>query len=301
MLAVVTGTGGLGFEASLALAKAGARVVVAGRNASKGAQTLSAISVAVPHANVAFELVDLASLQSVRDLGARLRRNGEAVDILINNAGVMSPPQRETTAEGHELQFGVNYLAHFALTLELLPLLRRSNGSRIVNVTSLAQHYARLDLDDLQSEHAYRPGRAYCQSKLLQAMFTAEFQRRSERGGWGIASFAAHPGFAGTNLFQSAGTVGKFINTRVIVPFIGQSAAGGATPILFAATSPEAKAGRLYGPKGFMEMRGAPGECKFATAVHDIAASTALWSASEELANISVPCARAVSPAVSPF
>jgi len=292
-LALVTGTSGLGFEASLELARAGAKVVVAGRNASKGAEALKAISTKVPGANILFELADLASLQSVRDFAGRLRERGEAINILINNAGVMSPPRRETTAEGYELQFGVNYLAHFVLTLELLPLLRAAKEARVVNVTSLAQHYAKLNLDDLQSERGYRPGRAYCQSKLLQAMFTAELQRRSEQGRWGISSLAAHPGFASTNLFQNAGAIGKFINTRVIVPLIGQSAAGGARPILFAATAPEAQAGHLYGPKGLMEMRGLPGECNFAKAVHDEAVRSALWNTSQALAEtFASPCAQ---------
>lgn len=284
LVSIVTGTGGLGYEVALALAEAGGRVILAGRNASKGAEAIAAIAAVVPGAEIEFQFLDLASLQSVRDFAGRLRGRERAIDRLVNNAGIMSPPKLEVTAEGHEAQFGINYLAHFALTAELLPLLREARNARVVSVTSLAQHYARFDIDNLRSEKGYHPGRAYCLSKLLQAMFARELQRRSEAAGWGVMSLAAHPGFAGTKLFETGGALGRFVSTRIILPLLGQPAAAGALPILFAATSPEASGGLLYGPQGFMQMRGAPGACEFAKIVDDERARDEVWRLSESLA-----------------
>lgn len=286
-LAVITGTGGLGYEAALALARSGMRIVLAGRNPAKGAAAVDALRLAVPGADAAFEPLDLASLQSISAFAARMRQSGGQIDVLINNAGVMSPPVRQTTHEGHELQLGVNHLGHFALTAGLLPLLR--GGGRVVNVTSLAQHYARLNLDTLRDEAAYSAGRAYCDAKLLQAMFAVELQYRSDRSGWGITSMAAHPGFAATNLFhgsQGKASLRSFISTRVIAPLIGQSAMAGALPIVHAATSSDISGGRLYGPQGFKEMKGPPGECSFARPVHDAVLRAKAWAVSEEMTGL---------------
>ncbi len=281
--AVITGIGGLGYETALGLAKAGAEVILAGRNAERGKAALVALRAAIPGARGEFEHLDLASLQSVNDFAERMNLRGEPIDILINNAGIMSPPSRQSSAEGYELQFAVNYLGHFALTKWLMPLLCSRPGARIVSVTSLAQHYAKLDLDEAHNPREYRAGAAYCVSKLLIAIFAAEFQRRSDANGWSVASLAAHPGFSGTGLFQTGGKISNFISSRLLVPLIGQSAADGALPQLFAATAPNAVGGRLYGPKGFQEMRGQPGECRFAPPVYDAQAAKDLWERSESL------------------
>lgn len=286
--AVITGTGGLGFEAALSLARHGFAIVLAGRNAAKGAEAIASLRTQVPGAEARLELVDLASLASVRELAERLLARGEGIDVLINNAGVMSPPQRKLTADGYELQFGVNYLAHFALTARLLPLL--GTGSRVVNVTSLAQHYGKLKLDNLQSERSYNPGVSYCASKLLQAIFTVELQRRSEAHGWGITSLAAHPGFAATNLFEeNKGSFSNTIATRVIAPLLGQSAARGALSLVHAAQAPDVVGGALYGPTGFLQMKGPPGERRYAAAVKDRDLAARLWDISEDLAGVSFP------------
>lgn len=282
---VVTGTGGLGFQAAKALAHAHANIVLAGRNEKNGAEAVARLKAEAPPAGtVTFEKVDLADLDSVAAFAGTMLARGEPVDVLLNNAGVMSPPRRELTAQGHERQFGVNYLGHFAVTAALLPLLRARPGARVVNVTSLAQHHAKsLDLDDLEAERKYSPGLQYCLSKLLQAMFTVELQRRSDANGWGIDSLAAHPGFAGTNLFETGGGFARFASTRIVLPLLGQSASDGAAPLLFAATSTDAVPGKLYGPKGFMEMKGAPGECKFSDRVFDRDLAARLWDLSEDL------------------
>lgn len=283
-LAVVTGTAGLGFEAAAAFVRAGRRVVLAGRNAAKGEAAAVRLRTLAPDAAVRFELLDLASLASVAAFAALMRARAEGVDILVNNAGVMTPPTRQTTAEGHEVQFGVNHLGHFALTAGLLPLLRP--GARVVSVTSLAQHHARLDLDGLDDPARYRAGRAYCASKLLQAMFAVELQARSDAAGWGILSLAAHPGFAATDLFkggQGRASLRSLFFTRLVAPLIGQPAAAGALPIIHAATAPGVAGGQLLGPTGFMQMKGPPGPCAFARPVHDAALRAQAWDLSERL------------------
>jgi NAD(P)-dependent dehydrogenase (short-subunit alcohol dehydrogenase family) len=280
-VALVTGTGGLGLEAARQLVKAGARVIMAGRNPIKGQAAVAALG-----DRAQFELVDLASLSSITSLADRLVCRGEPIDVLLNNAGIMSPPQRRETEDGFELQFGVNHLGHFALTARLLPLLHKSGGARVVNITSLAHRFAQLDFHDPQSTSRYKPGIAYCRSKLAQALFTVELQRLCVAEGWSIKSMAAHPGYAATELFQNQSgkpTAGSWISTKVVAPLIGQDAASGALPSLYAATATEARGGELYGPGGFLQMRGAPIPCSFSAAVHDQKAAHRLWAFSEQL------------------
>jgi len=284
--AVITGTGGLGYEAALALARRGFTIILAGRNAGKGVAAVASLASEVPACSARFELLDLASLASVRSFSERMAEQQQRIDLLINNAGIMSPPRRKVTADGHELQFGVNYLGHFALTARLLPLL--TDRARVVNVTSLAQHYAKLDLDDLQSERRYNPGRAYCSSKLLQAIFAAELQRRSDAHSWGITSLAAHPGFATTNLFEEGrGTFSSMLATRIIGPLFGQSAAVGASSLVHAATAPEVVGGALYGPSGRLQMKGQPGRSRYAAVVNNRELAARIWTLSANLAAVS--------------
>lgn len=285
---MVTGTGGLGLEAAVALASAGAEVILAGRNPDKGRQAVSEIAARAVGSRARFEQLDLASLESVAAFADRLTGAVAALDILICNAGIMSPPTRRTTAEGLELQFGVNFLGHFALVARLLPLLRNAAAPRVVSVTSLAHRYAKPDFDDVRSERSYNPGKAYCLSKLAQALFAQELQRRSDQAGWGLTSVAAHPGLARTNLFQSdEGKMGplKSLGTWAMGALLGHSAAAGSAPIVHAATAP-ARGGELYGPRGVLEMKGPPGLCDFAEPARDRAAGASLWSLSEELAEV---------------
>lgn len=288
-LAVITGTGGLGFEAAKAMVQAGFQVIVAGRNTEKGIEAVESIKRFLPGAQASFELLDLSSLASVEALSQRLTLSGRPIHVLLNNAGIMSPPQRRTTEEGYELQFGVNYLGHFALTLYLLPLLKLSGTGRVVSVTSLAQHYGKLNFDDLQAEHRYKAGVAYCQSKLAQAMFALEVQRRSDANGWGITSVAAHPGFAATNLFQAQSgrrSLQNLVSTYVLAPLVGHSAADGALPLIHAAIAADVAGGELIGPMGFREMKGPPGRCKYASAALDKTAAARLWELSEVMIDV---------------
>lgn len=296
MRAVITGTGGLGLETSVALAKAGADVVVAGRSYSKGEAAVAEIKSAAPQADVSFAYLDLAKLDTIADFARSLQADGSAVDILVNNAGIMSPPIRQETADGFELQFGVNYLGHFALTGQLLPLLRSAPAPRVISVTSLAHRYAKMDLGDLQSEKRYQAGLVYCRSKLAQALFVKELQHRSERYGWGILSLGAHPGFARTNLFKSedrAQNNPSAIISKLFGLVVGQSAADGARPIIHAALSPDIKGGQLFGPRGLFEMKGAPGLCDFASYVQDVEVATQLWGAAENLTKVHFPTGNA--------
>lgn len=291
-VAVVTGTGGLGYEDALALAGAGAEVIIAGRSAAKGAAAVGKVRQAVPSAKVRFEALDLASLKSVEDFGTRLAAQHDHIDLLINNAGVMVPPARQVTSDGFELQFGTNYLGHFALTAHLLPLLRNSQAGRVVNLSSVAARQGKIDLGNLNSERDYVPMTAYGQSKLACLMFALELQRRSEAGGWGVASIAAHPGVSRTDLLNNG--PGRWSVERIarsLLWFLFQPAAQGALPTLYAATAPEAKAGAYYGPDALGETRGAPALAKVPPLAEDRELSERLWTASEQLAGVRFPAA----------
>jgi len=281
---LVTGTGGLGFEDALALARAGADVIIAGRNPAKGTEALARIRALVPEAKLRFEPVDLASLPSIAAFGARMRAGHGSLDLLINNAGVMTPPKRRVTADGFELQFGTNYLGHFALTAALLPLLRQGKNPRVVTLSSIAARSGTIDFDDLQAERRYRPMRVYSQSKLACLMFAFELQRRSDAAGWGIASIAAHPGISRTDLIPNgAGRASLFGVMSRLLWFLFQSAAQGAWSTLFAATAPEAKGGAYYGPARLDETRGPPTRARVPRQAEDKNAAARLWTLSEQL------------------
>jgi NAD(P)-dependent dehydrogenase (short-subunit alcohol dehydrogenase family) len=286
--AVVTGTGGLGYETALALAQAGGEVILAGRNPAKGSEAITQIRAQVPQANIAFEELDLASLASVEDFAVRLGKACSRLDLLINNAGVMAPPTRQTTVDGFELQFGTNYLGPFALTARLLPLLRKGQTPRVVNVSSLAHRNGKIAFDDLQAERRYQPFTAYSQSKLAQVLFSAELQRRSDAGDWGLIANTAHPGVATTELVRNGPGAHSLVDRgmALVNPFLSQSPAAGALPTLFAATAPEAVGGALYGPDGWMEMKGAPRLARIAPQGRQAEVGERLWQVSEQLARV---------------
>jgi NAD(P)-dependent dehydrogenase (short-subunit alcohol dehydrogenase family) len=285
--AVVTGaTGGLGYETALALAKTGSEVILTGRDDRKAQSAIERISREVTGAKVSYEHLDLASLASIADFAQRMRAR-QSLDLLINNAGVMALPRRQTTADGFEMQFGTNYLGHFALTARLMPLLRRASGPRVVSVSSLAHRTGFIDFDDLQGARVYSSWKAYGQSKLACLMFALELQRRSDAAGWNLISNAAHPGFARTSLFASGPGGLLSLATDFAAPLFGHSAADGARPILFAATSPEARPGAYYGPGGIGELRGAPAPALMMRQARDAAAAARLWDVSEKLAGTS--------------
>jgi NAD(P)-dependent dehydrogenase (short-subunit alcohol dehydrogenase family) len=290
-LAVITGVGGLGFETGLALARAGCDVVLAGRNPGKGDSAIAKIRDRAPGAAIRFELLDLASLESVKAFATRLQ--APRLDILINNAGVMSLPSRRETADGFELQFETNYLGHFALTLRLLPLLLQASAPRVVNLSSLYHRRGAIDFDDLQARRSYRPGRAYGQSKLAMLMFALELDRRAKAAGCDLISNAAHPGYARTELIPNGpGDKGALqVLNRLLQPYVSQSAADGALPTLFAATAPDARGGAYYGPDGFYELKGPPTEAFIAPQARDEDVARRLWATSETLVGLHVDAA----------
>ncbi|WP_439490282.1 SDR family oxidoreductase [Algoriphagus sp.] len=287
-VAVITGsTEGIGYEDALALSSAGWNVIMMGRNPQKGTESIARIHQINPKAKVSFEKIDLADLSSIKAFASRMTSKGQPINLLINNAGVMTPPKRLETADGFELQFGTNHIGHFALTAQLLPLLRKSPDARVVTVSSVANRAGQINFDDLQSEASYVPSKAYGQAKLANLMFALELQRQSEKRGWGILSMAAHPGVSRTNLLiTGAGRWSAAGMARTFLPFLFQPSAQGALPTLYAATSPEAKGGLYYGPNKMMETRGFPSIAKIPVQAVDVDVSLKLWEISKKLAKV---------------
>lgn len=285
---VTGGTSGIGYETAKALALAGADVVIAARSAQRGAETIKKIRQEAPEARIRFESFDLADLDSVRALSDRLKASVPHLDGLINNAGVMGLPERGTSVEGYEMHFAVNYLGHFALTAELLPLLQKVDAPRVVTLSSIAarQRDAAIHFSDLQFADRYDPNLAYRQSKLACLMFALELQRRSDAEGWGIQSMATHPGVSRTNLQVNNGFI-----RRNVMRFVLQPAAQGALSTLYAATDPSALGGHYYGPTGIWELRGPLGFAEVPETALDARAVALLWSVSERIGGSRYPSA----------
>jgi NAD(P)-dependent dehydrogenase (short-subunit alcohol dehydrogenase family) len=294
--AVVTGANsGLGFGLAKRLAAAGAEVVMAIRSRAKGEAAIAEIRHELPTAKLTIRHLDLSSLKSVAALGEELAAEGRPIDLLINNAGVMTPPQRQETHDGFELQFGTNHLGHFALTGHLVPLLRAAKSARVVTVSSLAATQRNLDFEDANAQHGYKPMRSYGMAKLAQLMFAVELDRRSSLGGWGLMSNAAHPGLTKTNLLSGAsyGRDKPTLRARLtrltwrLLPFMWLEIDEGIKPALYAAVSPDARGGKYYGPRGFYETVG--GGVTFA-GVPRLARSETdmkqLWQLSEQLTGV---------------
>ena len=288
-LAIVTGaTGGLGLQTALVLAGKGAEVVLAARNPDKGTEAERLIRSRHPKAAVRFDLLDLASLASVQAFAERHLATGRPIDILIDNAGVMALPTRQTTVDGFEMQFGTNYLSHFALVGRLLPLLIAAKA-RVVQLSIVAHRSGHIRLGDLNYQTHYSPWPVYQQSKLAMLMFALELQRRSDANGWGLTSVAAHPGFARTDLIANghAGKPGLFARgARLLEAVLSHSAADGALPILMAATLPDPTPGGYYGPTGFQEMKGPPGVAVIKRQARDADVAGRLWTESERLTGV---------------
>jgi len=283
--AVVTGANsGLGIVVAQELARAGAEVVLACRDADRGAAAVEQIQTASPGALVEFRQLDLADLGSVREFAGRLAAKSRPLDLLVNNAGVMAPPRR-LSADGFELQLATNHLGHFALTGLLLDRLLSSPAGRVVSVSSVLHKSGRIDFDDLQGAETYSRWRAYAQSKLANLLFAFELDRRARAAGVSLASVAAHPGYANTNLQAASG--GAFARVLALAnPFFAQSAAAGALPLLCAATTAVEGASYL-GPDGPGERRGYPRLVNASAAAHDEATAERLWTVSEELTGVS--------------
>ncbi|MEV4575095.1 oxidoreductase [Nonomuraea jabiensis] len=280
---VVTGaTSGLGLATTRALARKGAHVILAVRDEHKARRAVEQITAEQPGAHLEVRRLDLADLDSVRAFADGLHSDRGRLDGLINNAGVMAPP-RTLSAQGHELQFAVNHLAHFALTGLLLDLLAEGNDSRVVTVSSTNHRQGRLLFDDLSGERTYAPMAFYNQSKFANAVFGRELHRRLTAAGSPVRSMLAHPGYTATNL-QTSAPVGlvKLLYGRLLIP-LAQSPDRGALPQLYAATAPDAAGGQFFGPDGMGELRGAPKRVPLAPAADDAETGRRLWELSERL------------------
>jgi NAD(P)-dependent dehydrogenase (short-subunit alcohol dehydrogenase family) len=295
-LAVVTGANsGTGKEAAKRLAAAGAHVVMAVRTVAKGEAARAEILAAHPGARLEVSRIDLADLDSVRDFAERLAARGTPLDLLVNNAGVMTPPTRMTTADGFELQFGSNYLGPFALTMRLLPVLLTAGSPRVVTMSSGMANFGRIHFDDLQWEHRYRSAAAYSQSKLADLLMARHLATVATQRGWHLISNAAHPGFTRTNLQTAGASLGRDKPRRSVigaVPLLpSQAPEQGTEPLLYAATSPDAVNGGYYGPSRFMELVGPTKVARVNRRMRDDAVAARLWAEAERLTGTSLPVA----------
>lgn len=292
-IVVITGANsGLGFYTSLALAGKGARVIMACRNLEKGEKARQQILNLHPGAELEVMELDLSMLSSVKTFAESLLATYGAPDILINNAGVMSLPYLKTS-EGFEMQFGVNHLGHFALSALLWPELSKKTGARLINVSSAAYRSGKIKFEDIHWEKSYSKWGAYGMSKLANLLFTLELSRRLKGSGLEIIVASAHPGYADTTLvakgmlMTGAKKQADFVN--LANRYLGQSAAMGALPTLYAACDPRVEQGAFYGPSGFMRMKGWPAlEIPNPRKVNPFV-SAQLWELSEDLTGIKFP------------
>ncbi len=284
-VAVITGSNtGIGYQAAAVLAAKGAHVVLAVRNLDRGKAAAERIRAATPHADVTLQQLDLTSLASIAVAAADLRAAYPRIDLLINNAGVMTTP-KATTTDGFELQFGTNHLGHFALAGQVLENMLPVEGSRVVTISSNGHRAGSINFDDLQSERSYNRLRAYGQAKLANLLFTYELNRRLSARAAPTIAVAAHPGSAATELTRNLPGIIR-PPVELLWNLVAQDAAMGALPTLRAATDPSVRGGQYYGPDGFGEQRGHPKVVQSNSKSHDVAVQQRLWAVSEELTGV---------------
>jgi NAD(P)-dependent dehydrogenase (short-subunit alcohol dehydrogenase family) len=290
--ALVTGANsGIGFQAALELARHGAHVLLSARDTTKGEAAVQRIRIAAPGASVEVVLLDMASLASIRSFAENFAARGVALDLLINNAGVMALPERKLTADGFEMQMGTNHFGHFALTGLLIPQLLAAHAPRVVTVSSLAHRNGKIDFANLQSEKKYVPWDAYNASKLANLLFANELDRRARAVKSKLVSIPVHPGVATTSILAN-GPGEADLKARLVkflAPILFQNDAMGALPTLYAATAPEARGGEYIGPNGFMAFKGYPAIEQPKPQALDTATAEKLWTVSEELTGVVYP------------
>ncbi|GAB7051621.1 SDR family oxidoreductase [Catenuloplanes indicus] len=295
---LVTGASdGMGLVIARTLAAAGAEVIMPVRNRRKGEAAITTIRDHAPRARLELRELDLSSLESVSALGEQLRAEAAPIHVLINNAGIMTPPSRQLTRDRFEVQFGTNHLGHFALVAHLLPLLRQGKA-RVVSQTSASAQAGGINWDDLNWERSYSGSRAYAQSKIAVALFGLELDRRSKANRWGITSNVSHPGLAPTSLLAARPEVGRARDTSTVRMIRWMSARGilvgtvesAGQSALYAATAPEIKGGEFVGPGGAGGLGGPPRiqrPYRPFRDQHEVAQR--LWTTSEELTGTSFP------------
>ncbi len=288
---VVTGANsGLGHAATEAFARRGADVVMACRSLERGRAAAADIRLGTGDGSLTVMELDLADLDSIGTFAESFETAFDELHTLCNNAGVMATPRRQT-ADGFELQFGVNHLGHFALTGLLLDVLQETSAeSRVVTHSSAMHERGEIDFDDLQSEESYDKWSAYAQSKLANALFGFELDRRLRTAGASVSSVVCHPGYADTDLQrrgpEMAGSMARLLVMRAVNLFFGQPAKQGALPLLYAATSPAIVGGEYVGPGGLMNMRGPPETQEPSQQAVDAETADRLWAVSEELTGV---------------
>ena len=283
---VVTGANsGLGYIMSLELARHGAHVIMTARNEARGRAAVARIKSAIPDASLDLRLLDLADLDDVKAFAARLLAENAPIDVLVNNAGIMMPP-RSLTRQGFELQFGVNHLAHFALTGLLLDRLKQGRDPRVVTISSDLHRRGRIHFDDLDGSKSYGRVDFYAQSKFANALFALELHRRLQACRSPIRSLLAHPGYSATNLQLSGPTGILKLFMRIGNRFMAQSVEMGALNQLYAATAERADSGQFIGPDGKNELKGYPSLVQPVAAAQDATLAKRLWLLSEELTGV---------------
>ncbi len=280
-IAVVTGSSsGIGYEAARVLAHKNAKVIIAVRNQQKGDNAVNNIKAEHPNADVVVMLLDLADLSSVKTFVDDYQSKFDRLDLLINNAGVMMPPYGKT-ADGFELQMGTNHFGHFALTLQLLHVIEKTEDARIINIASMAHNYGTIDFEDLTWEkRSYNKMRSYGDSKIANLYFTYELADKLAAKGSPVKVLAAHPGWTATDLQRHSGLFG------ILNPLFAMKICQGTLPTLRAAVDPEANTGDYYGPDGWQGWRGYPVKVQSNKLSHDRKIAARLWSVSEQLTGV---------------
>jgi NAD(P)-dependent dehydrogenase (short-subunit alcohol dehydrogenase family) len=287
VLIVTGGNSGLGFESVKAFTEKGAEVILASRSVEKGEKAKAEILQQYPEAKIKVAELDLADLDSVRRFAKNFQQNHNRLDVLLNNAGIMTTPYF-TTKDGFEGQVGTNHLGHFALTGLLLPVLKKTPQSRVVNVSSMAHKQGKMDFSNLLFENGkgYSPMKAYGRSKLANLLFTYELQRFFEANNIDSISVAAHPGVSQTNLSRYLDEKWYFRMIHPLFNAIIQESKMGALPEIRAAVDPEVKGGEYYGPSGFNEMKGSPVKVQSNDRSHNVEDAKKLWEVSEKLTGV---------------
>lgn len=295
-LALVTGASdGVGLEIAARLARAGADILMPVRNEQKGEAAATEIRRRTPESSIRVLPLDLASLESIATLTAQLNDEGRPIDLLIANAGVMTPPTRQVSADGFELQLATNHLGHFALVAQLLPLLVEAKA-HVTSQVSIAADQGAVNWDDPNWERGYDPMKAYSSSKIAFGLFAMQLQRRSDAASWGIRSTLAHPGVTPTNLLAAQPGMGRPTDTTAVTFIRAMSRRGllfgtpasAALSAVYAATSPDARGGQIYGPKGFRRLSGLPAEQPMYSRLQSETDARRVWELSEQLTGVRV-------------
>lgn len=281
-VAIVTGANtGIGFETALHLYQMGARVYVACRNKAKAVDAITRMQALSQGGELVFGHLDLASLKSLNEFADQVNAKESRLDFLVNNAGIMIPPPSKTE-DGFEMQFGVNFLGHFALTGHLFNLLEATKGARIVTISSIAHRGAVIDFDNFRLEKPYNNWREYGQSKLADIIFTLELDKRLKQHGYQTLSLAAHPGFSKTDLQ-------KYMDKEMLQSLELMTAREGAQPTLAACLREEAEGGQYWGPDGPNEQKGKPALAKIDAAALNQKRNTKLWDWAKEVTKVNFP------------